>query len=166
MENFEKALAQEKVYVFDNVYAMKNANNLKAGMYCITKGYYTPNDGGKGEYLIRTLTNQDTANEMDIIALNNTSLIAEIIVNDTLLVAQFGAKFDSVTDDTNIWQNAINFAKNKKLNLKGSKNYSLISKTLIFPSNLTVETVHLIPSSNGTFINNFMIFINTTNGTS
>lgn len=55
MENFEKALAQEKIYVFDNVHAMKNANNLKAGMYCITKGYYTPNDGGGAEYIIRNV---------------------------------------------------------------------------------------------------------------
>ena len=104
MENFEKALAQEKVYVFDNVHAMKNANNLKAGMYCITKGYYTPNDGGKGEYLIRTKTDNDVDDGGSIHELLN-DLIAELIIKNNIInIKQFGAKDNKQTDIANILQ--------------------------------------------------------------
>lgn len=109
MENFEKALAQEKVYVFDNVYAMKNANNLKAGMYCITKGYYTLNDGGKGEYLIRTKTDNDVDDGGSIHELLN-NLVAELIIEDGgVNVKQFGAYGDGEHDDSEKIQNAYLF---------------------------------------------------------
>lgn len=85
MENFEKALAQEKVYVFDNVYAMKNANNLKAGMYCITKGYYTPNDGGGAKYNIVS-----TKLKTDYVEILNNDKYAQLIHNGCVNVMQYG----------------------------------------------------------------------------
>lgn len=113
MENFEKALAQEKVYVFDNVYAMKNANNLKAGMYCITKGYYTPNDGGKGEYLIRTKTDNDVDDGGSIHFINN-NLVAELLLDINTNVLQFGIKNDGETDISEKLQLLLNANKIKK----------------------------------------------------
>ena len=141
MENFEKALAQEKVYVFDNVYAMKNANNLKAGMYCITKGYYTPNDGGKGEYLIRTKTDSDVDDGGSIHELLK-DLVAELIIEDSINVHWFGAKGDGVTDDWQAIQNCFLYVKNNLIDTENkfliyfnpSKIY-YINKTLAIFSN-------------------------------
>lgn len=131
MENFEKALAQEKVYVFDNVHAMKNANNLKAGMYCITKGYYTPNDGGKGEYLIRTKTDTLTDDGGSVHELSN-NLVAELIIKDNINVKQFGAYGDGKHDDTNAINNTISYAKmHNKILYSSSGNTYLISQPLL-----------------------------------
>ena len=111
MENFEKALAQEKVYVFDNVYAMKNANNLKAGMYCITKGYYAPNDGGKGEYLIRTKTDNDIDDNTFLFFIKN-NLVAELIIKNKIVsLLEIGCKSDNTE---NCDQKIINAIKKLK----------------------------------------------------
>lgn len=128
MENFEKALAQEKVYVFDNVYAMKNANNLKVGMYCITKGYYTSNDGGKGEYLIRTKTDNDVDDGGSIHELLN-DLVAELIIeNSEINVKQLGAYGDGLHDDTAIIQKSID-----------TYNYAFIPKGVFLVTTLQLK---------------------------
>lgn len=44
---------KKKVYYFDNIADMKNAKDLKIGDYVVTKGYYTANDGGGADYLIK-----------------------------------------------------------------------------------------------------------------
>lgn len=144
MENFEKALAQEKVYVFDNVHAMKNANNLKAGMYCITKGYYTPNDGGKGEYLIRTKTDSDADDGGSIHELLK-DLVAELIIEDSINVKQFGAYGDGEHDDTNVIQKAINYCKKIKeqiniINLNAG--LYKITNQIILPNYIHLKTLN------------------------
>lgn len=86
-------------YVYDNVESMKNSTNLVNGCYARTSGFYDFNDGGGAFYKIRNITNQDVINEMSIIALNNESLIAELVKNN-VNVKQYGAKGDDVNDDT------------------------------------------------------------------
>lgn len=141
MENFEKALAQEKVYVFDNVYAMKNANNLKVGMYCITKGYYTLNDGGKSEYLIRTKTDNDIDDGGSIHELLN-NLVAELIIEDGgVNVKQFGACGDGKHDDTNAIQKAIDWMDEVILKKK-----SIYIETLNFSNKFFItNTIYFSP---------------------
>lgn len=38
IDAFQKALTQERVYVFENVAEMKNSDKLLEGTYCVTKG--------------------------------------------------------------------------------------------------------------------------------
>ena len=123
---------------FNTVNDMKEATNLIDGSFAMTYGYYTINDGGKGIYKIRTVTNQDVENDGNIIALNNTSLIAELITNQAIL-EQFGAKGDGITDDTVAIQNCITYAKTNNLLLTCSKNKTFIVNQILDISNLYVD---------------------------
>lgn len=85
-------LNSKAVFCFDNVQNMKNANNLINGSYAQTLGFYNLNDGGSALYKIRTITNDDVVDDMFIIALQNNTLIAELIKDKKLNVLQLGVK--------------------------------------------------------------------------
>ena len=83
---------------FDTVSDMKLSENLVNGSKCCTLGFHTINDGGKANYKIRTITNEDTVDEMTIIALHNNTLIAELVIGDSVCPEMFGAYGDSDHD--------------------------------------------------------------------
>ena len=100
-------------YVYNSVAEMKEATNLVNGSFARTSGFYSYNDGGGAYYKIRTITNEDDVDEMFIIALNDTSLIAELIINDNILnVKQVGIKGlateDVTTELTTIFNKGLN----------------------------------------------------------
>lgn len=98
------------VLAFDNVADMKNASNLVDGSTCKTLGFYEINDGGGAFYKIKTVDNQDDVDNMFIIPLNNTSLVAELIFDRILNIDCLGAKdynVDNNFDNTEIIQKAI-----------------------------------------------------------
>lgn len=100
---------------YDTVNDMKNATNLVNGSFAKTYGFYTKNDGGGAFYKIRTVTNEDVVNNMNLIALSNdNSLVAELMT-DIVNVLQFGAKGDGITNDTLALQTASNYAQEKQL---------------------------------------------------
>ena len=119
------------VLAFDTVSDMKNATNLVNGSICKTLGYHTLNDGGMATYKIRTVTNEDTVDEMFIIALNDETLVAELIIENEINVKQFGAYGDGTHDDTSIIQNALDSDYNVYL----PEGTYIISDTLIMPFN-------------------------------
>lgn len=99
------------LWCFDNVQGMKEATNLIDGSYAKTLGYHSKNDNGKALYKIRTITNNDVVNEMNILSLNDENLIAELIEND-INIKQLGAYGDDSHDDTVVIQYALtNFDK-------------------------------------------------------
>ena len=88
--------------MYNTINEMKNDYSLKSGMYCATLGYYKPYDNGNGNYIITTNL---TANEMDIIELNN-GLFAKLMVNDVINIAKLGGK----NNITNVLNRAIEIA--------------------------------------------------------
>lgn len=92
-------------YVYNNVNDMKNATNLVNGSYARTSGFYNINDGGGANYLIRTITNEDTIDNIHLFAItNDDSLVAELIEINKINILQLGAK--TTEDATDI----INYA--------------------------------------------------------
>lgn len=103
------------ILAFNTVNDMKNATNLVNGSFASTLGYYNINDGGKAQYKIRQITNEDIIDNGSIIPLvNSNNLIAELIT-DEANVKKFGAKGDNLTDDTTSISNAMIYARKNKL---------------------------------------------------
>jgi len=97
-----------KQFTYDSVAEMKLDNSLENGMCAKTLGYYEKNDGGKGLYKIRTITNEDVVDEKLIVALADNTLIAELILDDVVNIKCLGAKGDDTTDDTSVFEYAQN----------------------------------------------------------
>lgn len=105
-------LNSKAVFGFDTVADMKLATNLINGSYAKTLGYNYLKDGGNALYKIRTITNDDVVDERKIIALDDPSLIAELIVKNNPSVKQLGAWGDNEHDDTEVLNYAFNNFKN------------------------------------------------------
>lgn len=90
--------------------------DLSDGDTCITLGYYSVNDGGGAIYKIRTKSDEDVEDNGSIHFLQN-NLVAELVIDTSVNVKQFGAKGDNVTNNTTFIQNAMNFANNNKIEM-------------------------------------------------
>ena len=93
-------LKLKALLVYDNVEEMKNSINLVEGSYVYTLGYHTKGDFGQAHYKIRTKIDSDIVNEMNLISINNTNLVAELIIPSTITPEMFGAFGDGENDDT------------------------------------------------------------------
>ena len=98
------------VLAYNNVNEMKNADNIVNGSIAKTLGFHEYNDGGGAYYKIRTVTNDDTVDNVTIIAITtDNTLIAELIPSYKMSVKCFGAYGDGIHDDTNALQFAIEY---------------------------------------------------------
>lgn len=92
------------ILAFDTLADLKSATNLIGGSYAKTLGYYSINDGGGATYKIRSVTNQDTEDDAFIVALNDNTLVAELIIeNNSVNFKQLGAKEETI--DNTLYDN-------------------------------------------------------------
>lgn len=97
------------IWGFDTVADMKASTNLIDGSFAKTIGFHSLNDGGGATYRIREVTNEDTVNELDLIAITyDNQLVAELIKEYPLNAKQYGAYGDNTHDDTTAIQNLLN----------------------------------------------------------
>lgn len=127
---------EKAVRSYDTVSDMINDNKLKEGYHVSTKGYYSINDGGGAEYLIRNKTVSDTIDNGSIIEISNT-IVAELIIKDnTINLKQFGCKGDGTTDDSTKIQNAFNYLENKNVVCNFNEGRYLCKSGLLMPSGI------------------------------
>lgn len=70
------------VLAYDTLNDLKNADNVVNGSICKTLGNVTYNDGYGAFYKVRTITNNDVIDNINIIKINSdNTLIAELITN-------------------------------------------------------------------------------------
>ena len=116
---------------FNTVSAMKQATNLIDGSFVKTYGYTTLNDKGGAFYKVREVTNKDTVDEELLIALQDTNLVAELVIEDSLVPEQIGAVGDGTTDTTKKFNHAMNIATSNKVPLQLVGRYK-INNTIDF----------------------------------
>lgn len=129
------------VLCFDTINALKSSSNLVNGSYARTLGYYSINDGGGSLFKVRTILNTDDISEGKVIPINNSNLVAELILNNgTISVKQFGARGNGTTDDTSAIQNALNYYGNYYSEVIFNKNETyLVNNNLYVYANTHVD---------------------------
>lgn len=107
-------ITENRVMCFNTLSDMKTCTNLSNGDIVKTLGYTTINDGGGACYKVRTITNDDTIDEMFIIGLDDDNLIAEFIVDETYPdVRKFGIKETETGDISTKLQTIISYLNTK-----------------------------------------------------
>lgn len=127
------------IFGFDTVADMKSSTNLVDGSFAETYGYYTVGDNGGSKYKIRTITGADVIDESKIIELSG-SLVAELVIEDEMNIAQFGAKGDGITDESTIINTALSCNGNDYLYLKFNKSgVYLAQQEVLLYSNTIID---------------------------
>ena len=144
------------ILAYSTVADMKAAENLVEGSKCMTFGYHSINDNGAAKYNVRKILNTDTIDEMTIIALTDDTLIAELIVDSTIVPEQLGAYADGSHDDSAALQKAIDL-ENCNIELINNKVYSYATTLNItrrfFNFNGNGGTLKYTGSGNGIYVN-------------
>ena len=121
---------------FDTISDLKSCTTLNNGDVIKTLGFYNINDGGGATYIIREVTNQDDVDEITLIALNDPSLVAELIITPYINVLSAGCKGDDEFDNADILEKLIDIAYEKESSLFFPHGSYRISKTLVFKVSL------------------------------
>lgn len=96
---------------YNSVSEMRVSETAIVGRPCVTLGYYEPNDGGGGVYILRQKKEGDVDDGGSVIFLDNNN-VAELIIEGAVNVKQFGAHGDGTTDDTTSINSALALGKN------------------------------------------------------
>ena len=155
-----KYITNKIIRIYKTVSDMKQDSSLQENMFAKTSGFYDESDNGSSLYKIKSNL---TANESNIITLNN-GLFAEFVPeSNTINVKQFGCHEDDTTDDTDKLQNLIDYADTNNFEITGNSKKIIISKTIFFSAYSVVKNLYLRATKNGTYTNNFLISVNSIN---
>ena len=132
--NGYKVKDKKAIRYYDTVALMKADTTLKEGMHVKTKGYYSANDGGNGEYII--VNNNELVADNGLIHTLTNGLKARLIVSDSIIIEQFGAYGDSTHDDRTPIINAINTGY--KIKFGKNKTYYISSYLTITDDNIEI----------------------------
>lgn len=144
------------VLSFDSVSAMKASTNLIEGSVAKTTGFYSAGDLGGATYNVRAKTELDTPNEIDLFALYDDTLVAELVYESEMNVKQFGAKGDGSTDDTAVIQYAVSHCSNVYVPdgtyMVDGQYDSVTQSAILVPDNTSIKlapnaTLKVIPNS-------------------
>lgn len=120
---------------FANVAAMKAATPPIDGTVATLSGYYTPSDGGEGQF-VYVGTSSVTPDDGIFFLPNSapaTGRWTRIFQRDHLSVRWYGAKGDGTTDDTTAVQNAINAGISYQISIRVPAG-TYIVQPLTYPS--------------------------------
>lgn len=138
--------AQDRYTEIKNIEKLKQIN-AKVGDKYKTLGYYTENDGGAGRYDIIEKNNDIKIDNGLYVELNNGLIAKLAIINKTVNVKQFGAKGDSINDDTKYLRTAFNSGITNVELSKGE--YKITDKI-----SLDTESTNIIGNNSIIFTNN------------
>ena len=134
--NGYKIKDEKAVRSYETVASMKADTKLKEGYHVKTKGYYEANDGGHGEYVI--VDDNTLVDDGGIIHVLSNGLRAKLLIDEQINIKQFGAYDNSDTDNSVIFQTAINYAIDNNI------------RTILIPDgNYLVENTITIKENNG-----------------
>lgn len=139
VKNF-RSLLLSSLY-FNSVEDLKNSTSavLKEGDICETLGYYTPGDGGGAKYKITYNPAAIEDNRMIHYLSYSDTLRAEIILEETINVHQFGAKGDGETNDTDAIQAAIDNSDSRVVEFSNNKVYVVRNPIKIYKDNTVIN---------------------------
>lgn len=138
-------LKVSSILAFNTVADMKSSTNLSEGSFAETYGFYVVADGGSAKYKIRKITNVDVIDNIKLFALDNDStLVAELIINKEMNSKQFGLIGDGETDETTKLKE---FFGNEKI-----EKYILLNGTYILDDDIRITS-----NSNIEFMENAII---------
>ena len=100
-------------------------------------GYYTPGDGGGGNFFWSP-TSSITPNGGTVFSANGSGMWIKML-NGSISVKEFGAKGDGITDDTSFIQNAAKYVSEFNMNLFFPPAAYLIGDSIFF-NGLTIKT--------------------------
>lgn len=107
--NSQKLIEKYKALWFNSVAAMKAEKSLKPGAVACTLGYYAPNDGGAGTYIIRAKSDGDVDDGGSVHELANGNVAELMVENGTANTIQLGlSKTDEHGNNLKKLGNAIN----------------------------------------------------------
>ena len=128
-----KVFAMNLPIVYKSVAEMKADSLLSAGMTACTLGYYVPNDGGAGTYIIRAKADGDVDDGGSLHELANGNVAELVIENGTVCPEQFGAYHSINHDDSQAIQKTIDYATKQRYEVHFVNNY-YFENTIILPN--------------------------------
>ena len=130
------------ILAFNTISDMKTSVNLINGSFTKTYGKESLLDGKGRFYKVRTIQNTDVVDEVNIIALNDPNLIAELIPEDTELITNLQNEINTNTESITNLQNEINTNTESITNLQNKINITNIlknKKTIIIGDSLSLN---------------------------